>query len=149
MGAFCNPANTSAIATAACDGTLKFLTGVENYAAEVAWPGASLNCNTCHVNNSYQRDLSPLGAVVKKDAGVTDPGQWKVISPKAATCTSCHDSATAQTHVINYGGATFGTRTQTDVGTLLPVATAVPRESCDDCHGSGGFKSVDIIHGLK
>ena len=149
VGAFCNPANTSAIATAACDGTLKFLTGVENYAAEVAWPGASLNCNTCHVNNSYQRDLSPLGAVVKKDAGVTDPGQWKVISPKAATCTSCHDSATAQTHVINYGGATFGTRTQTDVGTLLPVATAVPRESCDDCHGSGGFKSVDIIHGLK
>ena len=151
VGAFCNPANTSAIAVAACNGTLQFLTGVENYAAEVAWPGPAptVNCNTCHVDNSYQRDLSPLGAVVKKDTGVTDPGLWKVISPKAATCTSCHDSATAQTHVINYGGATFGTRTQTDIGTLLPVATAVPRESCDDCHGSGGFKSVDLVHGLK
>ena len=131
------------------------LSTVENFAAEVFWPGVgastgiSINCNACHVDNSYIRDLSPLGAVVKKDTGVTDPALWKVISPKAATCTSCHDSQTAQTHVINFGGATYGTRTQADIGTLLPVATAVPRESCDDCHGSGGFKNVDLIHGQK
>ena len=155
VGNFCNPANTSALAVAACNGTLKLLSTVTDFAAEVAWPGVgastgiSINCNACHVDNSYIRDLSSLGAVVKKDTGVTDPALWKVISPKAATCTSCHDSVTAQTHVINFGGATYGTRTQADIGTLLPVATAVPRESCDDCHGSGGFKNVDLIHGQK
>jgi len=115
---------------------------VTNYGVDVAWPGASLNCNTCHVNDSYKRDQSTLGAVVQKDAGVTDPNLWRVISPKAATCTSCHDSSTAQVHVLNYGGATFGDRTQAEVALR-------PRETCDDCHASGGFKSVDIVHGLN
>ncbi len=120
---------------------------VTNFAAEVKWPGASMNCNACHVNNSYKTDLGPLGAVVKKPAGVTDPNQWLVISPKAATCTSCHDGKTASggsviAHVTNFGGASFGVLTQAGLGT-------VPRESCNDCHSSGGFKSVDIVHGLN
>jgi OmcA/MtrC family decaheme c-type cytochrome len=161
QGAFCNPANTSAIAQAACNGTLTFATGVENFAAEVAWPGVGVNCNACHVNNSYKRDLSPLGAVVLKygssaagpavfgaATALTDANQWKVISPKAATCTACHDSNTAITHVINFGGATFGDRTQADV-TTVPSSTSLPRETCDDCHASGGSKSVDIVHGQK
>ena len=114
---------------------------VTNYAAEVAYPDATLNCNACHVNNSYKTDKSPLGSVVFKDAGVTDPNLWKVISPKAATCTSCHDSSAAITHVTNVGGATFGGKSQADV--------AMPRESCDDCHASGGVKSVDTVHGQK
>jgi OmcA/MtrC family decaheme c-type cytochrome len=142
VGAFCNPANTSAIAKAACNGSLNFLAGVENYAAEVAWPGVGINCNACHVNNSYKQDQGPLGAVVKKDSGVTDPNLWKVITPKAATCTACHDSNTAVTHVINFGGAAFGDKTQADIA-------AAPRETCDDCHASGGSKSVDIVHGQK
>lgn len=141
VGAFCNPANTSDIAKAACDGTLTFATDVENYAAEVAWPGVGINCNACHVNNSYKTDMGTLGAVVQKDAGVTDPNLWKVISPKAATCTSCHDSNAAIAHVSNFGGATFGLKTQADA--------ALPRESCDDCHASGGVKSVDTVHGQK
>ncbi len=115
---------------------------VENFAAEVAWPGVGINCNACHVNNSYKVDQSPLGAVVKKDSGVSDPNLWKVISPKAATCTSCHDSSAAQDHVVNFGGAIFGTRTQAQVAGL-------PRETCDDCHASGGSKSVDMVHGQK
>ncbi len=122
---------------------------VASFAAEVAWPGVGINCTVCHVNNSYKQDLSPLGAVVKKDTGVTDPSLWKVISPKAATCTACHDSIAAQTHVVNFGGGTFGTRTQADIGALLPAANVLPRETCDDCHASGGTKSVDIVHGLK
>ncbi len=31
----------------------------ENYAAEVAYPDLGLNCNACHVNNSYQTDRGP------------------------------------------------------------------------------------------
>lgn len=142
VGAFCNPANTSDIAKAACNGTLVFATGVENFAAEVAWPGVGINCNACHVNNSYKTDMSPLGAVVKKDTGVTDPNLWKVISPKAASCTACHDSAKAVDHVSSFGGAYFGDKTQAQIAGL-------PRETCDDCHASGGSKSVDIVHGQK
>jgi OmcA/MtrC family decaheme c-type cytochrome len=161
QGAFCNPANTSAIAKAACNGTLLFAAGVENFAAEVAWPGVGINCNACHVNDSYKRDQSPLGAVVLKfgatatgpavfgaATALTDANLWKVISPKAATCTACHDSPTAITHVQNFGGGTFGDRTQADVSTV-PSSTSLPRETCDDCHASGGSKSVDIVHGQK
>ncbi len=142
VGAFCNPANTSDIAKAACNGTLVFAAGVENFAAEVAWPGVGINCNACHVNNSYKVDQSPLGAVVKKDSGVTDPTLWKVISPKAASCTACHDSSKAVDHVASFGGASFGDKTQAQIAGL-------PRETCDDCHASGGSKSVDIVHGQK
>ena len=122
-------------------------------AAEVAYPDASLNCNACHVNNSYKTDQSPLGSVVFMGAGVTDPNGWLVISPKAATCTACHDGLTKSgmkvtDHVVQFGGATFGTRTQADVATT-PSATSLPRETCDDCHTNGGSKNVDLVHGLK
>lgn len=113
--------------------------GVENYAAEVAWPGVGINCNVCHVDNSYKSDKGTLGAVVFKDAGVTDPNLWKVISPKAASCTACHDSPTAIGHVTSFGSASFGDKTQ----------GSRPQETCDDCHSSGGFKGVDIVHGQK
>jgi hypothetical protein len=65
--------------------------------------------------------------------------QWLVISPKAASCTACHDSPAAIGHVTSFGLASFGNLTQLGRGT----------ETCDDCHASGGFKGVDIVHGLK
>jgi OmcA/MtrC family decaheme c-type cytochrome len=114
---------------------------VENYAAEVAWPGVGINCNVCHVDNSYKVDSGTVGAVVKKPVDVTDPMQWLVISPKAASCTACHDSPKAMAHVTSFGQATFADRTQ---------AQSMPRqEICADCHSSGGFKGVDIVHGQK
>ena len=181
VGVF-NKGGTSATGGAALAST------VENFAAEVAWPGmrpgASINCNACHVNNSYQTDSSPLGAAVisnslsKDTAGnytntnvglfaatgacvgatgsvatkdlactATDWSKIPVISPKAATCTSCHDGLTSTgttviSHVTEFGGASFGTKTQAEVA-------ALPRESCNDCHANGGPKNVDIVHGLN
>ena len=134
-------------------GTVPALSSVENFAAEVAYPDASLNCNACHVNNSYKTDQSPLGSVVFMGTGVTDPNGWLVISPKAATCTACHDGLTKSgmkvtDHVVQFGGATFGTRTQGDVATT-PSATSLPRETCDDCHANGSSKNVDLVHGLN
>jgi len=79
---------------------------------------------------------------VKKDTGVTDPGLWRVITPKAASCTACHDSSKAIAHVTSFGGAAFGDKTQAQF-------LAGARETCDDCHASGGFKGVDIVHGQK
>jgi cytochrome c553 len=113
----------------------------ENYGAEVAYPDATLNCNACHVDNSYQLDRGTLGAVVSKPASVTDPLKWMVISPKAASCTSCHDSPKAIGHVTSFGNASYGNRTQAESMQI--------QEICADCHAGGGFKGVDIVHGLK
>ena len=112
-----------------------------NYAAEVQFPGVGLNCNVCHVDNSYKLDKGTVGAVITKPAGVTDPMQWLVISPKAASCTGCHDSPKALGHVTSFGNASFADRTQ--------AQSMVTTEICADCHSPGGFKGVDIVHGQK
>lgn len=138
-------------------------TRIENYAAEVVWPeGARINCNACHEENSYKQDLGPLGSVIVKPTTVvantanpaitstSDPRNWMVISPKAASCTACHDSSGAMGHVQTFGGASFAGKTQAEIAGL-------PRETCDDCHasGSGGktsagkFLAVDLAHGQK
>jgi OmcA/MtrC family decaheme c-type cytochrome len=151
VGIFCNPAGTTQIAKDLCTANaalpvpLVLASDVTNYAAEVAYPGVGLNCNACHVNNSYQQDLGTLGAVVQKGTGVTDPNGWKVISPKVATCTACHDSAKAIDHVsMNIGDltASFGKWTQGELAGL-------PRETCDECHAIGKRMAVDVVHGQK
>jgi hypothetical protein len=120
---------------------------VENYAAEVAYPQLGLNCDSCHVNKSWSSDANPIGSVVAKpiDAATlkagTDPRAWRVISPKAASCTSCHDSPTAISHVIGSGGSAFGTLTQAQ-------SFQVP-ETCAECHAAGRPLGVDVVHGQK
>jgi OmcA/MtrC family decaheme c-type cytochrome len=117
---------------------------IENYAAEVAYPGVGLHCTACHVNDSYKVDRGPLGAVVAQPGGPTsDPTSWLVISPKAATCTACHDSPKALAHVTSFGQATFG-----EAGATQAASWQRP-ETCADCHSPGGFKGVDLVHGLK
>jgi OmcA/MtrC family decaheme c-type cytochrome len=119
-----------------------------NYAAEVFWPGNGVNCNACHVNNSFQNDRGPLGAVVLDRSALGVPGApvpiadaWQrfVISPQAATCTACHDSPRAIGHVTSFGNATFGNLAQ----------NAWPQETCADCHAGGLFMGVDRVHGIK
>lgn len=125
-------------------GGASLLATVENYAAEVAWPGVGINCNACHINNSYKQDLSPLGATVSPRVTGADPLTYMVISPMAATCTSCHDSSKTIGHVTAFSDppAAFGNQTQGQINGL-------PREGCYDCHASGKFKGVDIVHGQK
>lgn len=123
--------------------------GTENYAAEVAWPGVGINCNACHVDNSYKNDQGNLGTVVMKPftSGTTletDPTKWNVISPKAASCVSCHDGVTKTTkqlvseHVAAWGSS-YGTLTQAGIA-------GRQAESCGSCHAPGLFKGVDIVH---
>ncbi len=121
---------------------------VENYAAEVRYPAVGLNCNACHVNNSWANDRGPIGTAVAKPlvgsttplAADPNPLNWLVISPRAASGTACHDSTRAIDHVIQAGGSSFGTVAQ---GTLLTS----PRETCDDCHSVGQRLGVDVVHG--
>ena len=124
-------------------------TAIDNYTAEVQWPDtAGISCNACHVNDSYKADRSVVGTMVSVPTGITDPLKWVVLTPKAATCTSCHDGGTNAVvgsvigHVTQWGGAAFGTLTQSQ--------SWLVKETCDDCHASGaGFKAVDIVHGAK
>ena len=112
------------------------------------------NCNMCHVNNSYKSDKSVIGtsrtydvdlSKASTNATVTDtnPADNAAISPKASTCSSCHSDSTAQGHMINVGGAAFGTVTQAD------IAAGKVTETCNNCHASGGTAAVDTKHGLQ
>ncbi|WP_296492191.1 OmcA/MtrC family decaheme c-type cytochrome [Rhodoferax sp.] len=170
VGVFCNAVGTTQAAKDICTAVnasvppLTLLTdgSVEDYAAEVAYPGIGLNCNACHVNNSYKNDQGTLGAVIRKGPATVsstgalvvtadaNPSNWLVISPKSASCTACHDSSASIGHVTAFGGSgtSFGNLTQGAVAGLTGSAAA-PRETCNDCHASGGFKGVDIVHGLK
>lgn len=135
----------------------------ENYAAEVAYPQqgstVAFNCNACHVNDSYKTDQSNLGTVVMKPTtsagGVTpvvletDANKWLVISPQAASCTSCHDGVTkttgllVSTHIAqSVAKGSFGTLTQAGLKTVLG-------EGCMDCHAPGASKGVDVVHGQQ
>jgi OmcA/MtrC family decaheme c-type cytochrome len=116
--------------------------------------GQVKNCNVCHVNNSYQQDKGVVGTSVtyavdlSKDstnAAITDtdPADNKVISPKAAVCSSCHLSDTAKSHMINVGGAVFGTATQAD------LSAGKVNETCDNCHGPTATVPLDVAHSLK
>jgi OmcA/MtrC family decaheme c-type cytochrome len=114
-----------------------------NFTAEVAYPAQLGNCSNCHVNDSWKQDRSVIGSVVFKPVGATAL-DWLVISPKAATCTSCHDSKAVQTHVTAQGGASFGTVTQD--GLLNKGAVF---EACTGCHIPGSPIGVDVVHGFK
>lgn len=108
------------------------------------------NCNVCHVDDSYTQNKSVIGTSVtyavdtsidSTDATVTDTDASDnlVISPKASTCSSCHTSTGAKTHMQVEGGAAFGTVTQG----ALATGTAV-LELCDGCHLPGA--PVDTVH---
>jgi OmcA/MtrC family decaheme c-type cytochrome len=140
VGAFCNPRNALSVAPL-CDPGLQLADGVTNFAAEVAYPDPSLNCDNCHVNKSYMNDPAVVGAVVSPRASGADPLAYSVISPKAASCTGCHDSPQAIQHVTQAGSSAFGTRT---LGQDWLVT-----ETCADCHAAGGFKAIDYVHGLQ
>lgn len=120
--------------------------GTDNFTAEVAYPGIIQDCNACHVNDSWKVDRGVLGAGiglgVDNTRGTLDD---LVISPKAATCTACHDPLGVKTHVVNMGGASFGTFTQ---GQLLAGQVF---EVCQGCHEArvGALRPVDQVHGLK
>jgi OmcA/MtrC family decaheme c-type cytochrome len=109
-------------------------------------------CDACHVDDSHLRSKSALGTSVtyavdtstdSTNAAVTDADASDnlVISPRASTCSSCHNSDGAKVHMRLEGGAAFGTVTQG----ALATGTAV-LEQCDGCHLPGALSPVDAVH---
>jgi OmcA/MtrC family decaheme c-type cytochrome len=124
------------------------------------------NCNMCHANNSYQKDLGVVGTSVTYDVDLskdstnasiidTDPSNNAVISPKASACSACHDTDTAKSHMMNVGGATFGGPLPSGSlagdlkATQADLAAGKVNETCNNCHAAGASIPVDVKHGLK
>ncbi|MDH4215321.1 MAG: OmcA/MtrC family decaheme c-type cytochrome [Gallionella sp.] len=98
------------------------------------------NCNLCHVDNTYNMNLDVMGSSTAITD--TDPSNNLVISPKAAVCSSCHDTVIEKSHIANVGGAAFGTVKQGELGAKV-------YEACDGCHAPGSLAPVADKHGLK
>jgi len=108
----------------------------------VHFPGELSNCNACHVNDSYQLPLASgvLAPAFDTGADVNDPADDRVISTRAAVCSSCHDDSVARTHMEGNGAVFATTQSDIDSGVVL--------EQCDLCHGAGRTNAVDLEHGL-
>ena len=143
--------------TLIADPSITCTAGTENFAAEVVFPGIIQNCNNCHVNDSWKSDRGTLGSVVLKPTGVTDPLGWLIASPKAASCTACHDDVARQGHVISVGSGAWGIRQEFGVGgftypnaTQAEVIAGTIKETCEGCHAPGSSNMpIDVAHGLK
>jgi OmcA/MtrC family decaheme c-type cytochrome len=143
----------------------------DNYSVEVKYPGILSDCNTCHVNNSYQNDGGLLGTNVHTNTSIktidnlNDPLFNNVISPRASSCSGCHDDVDAMNHMVGVGYAVFGTATGiggsvsgmlsaggsanvdwTGGWTQNDILGSKVFEECDGCHLPGAFKGVDVVH---
>ncbi len=95
--------------------------GSFNPFGDVAFPGDLRDCNTCHVDDSYQLPL-PAGVLpTMSPQTLIDP-----LQPTAAACLSCHDSDDAAAHAES-NTVFFG-------------------EACAACHGPDAEFAVDKVH---
>jgi len=116
----------------------------------VVFPGKLNDCSVCHAGSSYQLTgiwheptaNGILGSTVSTGASPTDPADNLRITPTAAVCSSCHDSAATKTHIEDpFGGGNFSaTQAVIDTG---------PQEHCNFCHGPEGPWEVKDVHGVK
>jgi OmcA/MtrC family decaheme c-type cytochrome len=115
----------------------------------VVFPGKLNDCSVCHAGTSYQLGgvwAAPtangiLGSTVSTDALAAPAGNLR-ITPTAAVCSSCHDSAETKAHIEDpfRGGNFSATQAAIDAGV---------QENCAYCHGVGGAWAVEKVHGVK
>lgn len=87
---------------------------------EVRYPGDLRNCETCHVDDSYN---APAGGVLDT---ITPNEFFSPMPPTSTACLGCHDTRDAAAHAF-LGIAPFG-------------------ESCASCHGEAREFSVARVH---
>jgi len=128
--------------------------GSVNDFSHVRFPGILSNCLTCHLTGTYElagRWVEPSqsggiqGSTVDTSILTSDASDDLKISPTAAVCSSCHDSALAQDHMVTLGNAI-------GVGSKLPDTQAnisLNYETCAVCHGPGRTFDVKVVHGVK
>jgi len=133
--------------------------------SHVRFPGILQDCDTCHLPGTYVLEdsletptLSGLqSTTIAATPAANDTNSDPIvygdslnnqaddlrISPTAAACSGCHDSAVAQAHMISPGGAVFG-KTQGEITNMVEGNF----ETCAICHGPGRSFDVEVVHGL-
>ena len=124
--------------------------GSVNNFSGVVFPGKLKDCSTCHTGTSYQLTgvwATPtasgiLGNTITTGASTTSSADNLRITPTAAVCSSCHDSAVAKVHMQDaFNGANFSaTQAAINAGT---------QEACSFCHGAGKTFDVKTLHGVQ
>jgi OmcA/MtrC family decaheme c-type cytochrome len=131
--------------------------------SHVRFPGILNDCLTCHVtptgNNRGSYELAGkwevptasgiLGSTISTVPDLTgvyatqlaDQTDDLNITPTAAVCSSCHDSATAKSH-MQLNGALFA-------ATQAVINTGVTLEACAICHGPGRLADLKVVHGIQ
>jgi OmcA/MtrC family decaheme c-type cytochrome len=100
--------------------TNPYVLGTTNY-QEVRFPGDVRDCNTCHVNGSYNPENVGAKAMVASDGGFTT-----TTSPIAAACQGCHDDKATASHALSN--------------------TTALGEACTACHNANADFSMDKVH---
>lgn len=124
--------------------------GSVNDFSTVVFPGKLNDCSSCHTGTSYQLTgiwAAPtangiLGNTISTGALAADASDNLRITPTAAVCSLCHDSAGAKTHMTGaLQGAQFSV-TQAAINGGAP-------EGCPICHAPGGPVDVRVVHRVK
>jgi OmcA/MtrC family decaheme c-type cytochrome len=100
--------------------TNPYVLGTTNY-QDVRFPGDVRDCNTCHVNGSYNPENVGAQAMVASPAGFTS-----TTTPIAAACQGCHDDKATASHALS-NTSTLG-------------------EACTACHNANADFSMDKVH---
>lgn len=123
---------------------------VANFTNPVVFPGKLNNCAACHAGTSYQLTgvwAAPtangiLGTTISTGASATDSADNLRITPTAAVCSSCHDTAVAKLHMQDaFSGGNFS-------APQAAISAASP-ENCSFCHGPGKAIDVQVVHGVN
>ena len=117
--------------------------------SDVVFPGKLNNCAACHQGTSYQLAgtwSSPttngiLGTTVSSGAVAGNASDNFRVTPIAAVCSSCHDSAASQEHMAAPASGANFSASQGAINATV--------EHCTSCHGPGGVMDVQVVHGVK
>ncbi len=124
--------------------------GSVNDFSKVVFPGKLNDCAICHAGSSYQLTGTwgaptangILGTTISSGASTTSSADNLRITPIAAVCSSCHDSAAAKVHMQDSFNAANFSATQAAINAAGP-------ENCTFCHGLGRSYDVQAVHGVK
>jgi OmcA/MtrC family decaheme c-type cytochrome len=111
---------------------------------DVGYPGRLMNCEGCHLADTYYPVDPARVLATTMDAGADRSTLVDdvAISPNAAVCSSCHTSSLAADHMRQNGGDFAAGKT--DTGALVSAGS----ETCQLCHGPGRSADVKTMHGV-
>jgi OmcA/MtrC family decaheme c-type cytochrome len=115
----------------------------DGFAADVTYPQSIANCDTCHVDGTYDaaraeaRSVS-LGIGLDETIWTDDPAT----TPTAQACGTCHTSAAALGHFGSQGGQVGVAKS--DVLTFGGLPNG--QEACAVCHGTGAEFETSQYH---